>query len=59
MNVEELRKLSKMSRNEFCEYFEIPYRTLQNWELKTRECPEYVLRLIEYKLLKEGLIEID
>jgi hypothetical protein len=43
-----------MSRQEFAEFFSIPYRTLQNWELGTRECPEYLLKLIEYKLTKEG-----
>ncbi|MBE5830588.1 MAG: transcriptional regulator, partial [Butyrivibrio sp.] len=29
----ELRNSTGMSRKEFCAYFEIPYRTLQDWEL--------------------------
>ena len=28
-----LRKETKMGRREFAEYFGIPYRTLQDWEL--------------------------
>ena len=57
MTVNELRSLSGMTRPKFAEYFNIPYRTLQDWELGNRHCPEYLLELIEYKLKKEGLIE--
>lgn len=56
MNIKDLRNASGMDRKEFVEYFAIPYRTLQNWELDTRECPQYLLELIEYKLRKEKLI---
>lgn len=55
----ELRERSGMSRKQFCEYFGIPYRTLQDWELGNRKCPEYLLDLMEYKLTKEGLIRAD
>ena len=41
---------------DFAKYFNIPYRTIQNWEAGTRQCPEYVVELIKYKLEKE-LIE--
>ncbi len=53
----ELRNESGMSRKEFCEYFEIPYRTLQDWELGNRKMPDYLLRLIAYKLKVEGLVK--
>ena len=39
---------------EFSEYLEIPYRTLQNWETGVRKCPDYLVKLIAYKLEKEG-----
>lgn len=52
----ELRAESGMNRKEFCEYFEIPYRTLQDWELGNRKMPDYLLRLIAYKLKVEGLV---
>ena len=46
-----------MSRQAFGDYFKIPYRTLQNWELEVRECPEYLLDLMKYKLEKENEIK--
>lgn len=50
----EIREASGMSRKQFGEYFGIPYRSLQDWELENRKCPDYLLKLIEYKLEKEG-----
>ncbi len=51
----ELRKSTGMNRKEFCAYFEIPYRTVTDWELGNRKMPEYLLRLMEYKVAKEHL----
>ena len=53
----ELRDSTGMTRREFCEYFEIPYRTVQDWELGNRKMPEYLFRLMEYKLQMEKLIK--
>ena len=44
-----------MNRKEFCEHFQIPYRTMTDWELDNRHAPEYVFRLLEYYIRKEGL----
>ena len=49
----EIRETSGMNKTEFGKYFNIPYRTIQNWELGTRECPVYLLDLIQYKLNNE------
>lgn len=49
----ELRESTGMTRKEFCEYFEIPYRTVQDWELRNRKMPDYLLRLMEYKIRME------
>ena len=49
----ELRESTGMTRKEFCEYFEIPYRTFQDWELGNRKMPDYLLRLMEYKIRME------
>ena len=57
MGINELREQSGMSRQAFAEYFKIPYRTLQKWELGERECTSYLLDLMRYKLEKEGLIK--
>lgn len=57
--IQSMRTASGMTRNQFAEYFGLPYRTLQAWELGDREAPQYVTDLIEYKLKKEGLIPED
>ena len=53
----EFRTDTGMTRREFCEYFEIPYRTLQDWELGNRKMPDYLLRLMAYKAKMEKLVE--
>ena len=58
MTFKELREQSGMTRTQFAEYFEIPYRTVQCWELhglskEGRKCPEYLLKLMKYKLDQE------
>ena len=45
-----LRTSTGMTRKEFCQYFGIPYRTLQDWELGNRTMPDYLLRLMIYKI---------
>ena len=61
MTIKELREQSGMSQAEFGAYFDIPKRTIQNWEWEGqnkqgRKCPEYVVSLMLYKLKNEGLI---
>ena len=46
----ELREKTGLNRKEFAEYFGIPYRTVQDWELGNRQMPEYLFRLMEYKI---------
>lgn len=61
MNLKELREASGMSRSKFAEYFGIPYRTVQSWEVECesnrRQCPEYLLDLMKYKLIHEGIMK--
>lgn len=54
MTIKDLRTMSGMTQQEFANYFEIPKRTIENWEGGQRKCPEYLEKLIEYKLIKEG-----
>ena len=37
-------------------YFQIPYRTVTEWERGNRNAPEYVLRMMEYiiRIEKQG-----
>ncbi len=53
--IKELRECTGMNRKEFCEYFQIPYRTVTEWERGNRHAPEYVLRLLEYYIRMEKL----
>ena len=57
---EELRKLREstgMNRKEFCEYFEIPYMTETGGEVGYRRGPQYLLRLMAYKIRMEKLCD--
>ena len=55
--IKELRESVGMNRKDFCNYFQIPYRTVTEWELGNRHAPEYVLRLLEYYIQNEGLAQ--
>ena len=43
----QIRKRSGLSQAKFCEKYEIPKRTLENWEQGSRECPEYLVKLLD------------
>lgn len=51
----QLRKSTGMNRKQFCDYFQIPYRTMTDWELGNRTMPDYLLRLMAYKVNVEKL----
>ena len=53
----QIKERSGMNWKEFSAYFQIPYRSVQDWERGNRKMPEYVLRLMEYKLRMEKLID--
>lgn len=61
--IKELRKATGMNRREFCEYFQIPYRTVTEWERGNRTMPDYVLRLLSYyirtNILGEKNVELE
>lgn len=52
-----LREEVGMTRKEFCDYFEIPYMTVTDWERGNRRVPMYLLRLIEYKIRMEDMMK--
>lgn len=55
-DIRKLRESTGMNRKEFCEYFNIPYRTVTEWELGGRHAPEYVIRLLEYYIRMEKIL---
>ena len=48
-----IRKQTGMNRKEFAEWLGIPYRTMQDWERGISQVPDYVLRLVDYKVAME------
>lgn len=50
-----LRQESGMTQKAYAEYFDIPQRTIENWESGQRVCPKYLFKLMEYKLKNEGI----
>jgi putative transcriptional regulator len=55
----ELRKSTGMNRRQFCEYFEIPYMTVSDWEHGNRRVPAYLFRLLEYYVRMEQMKKED
>ncbi len=55
--LKELRKMKGMNRREFSEYMGIPLRTIEEWEAGRRKMPDYVLRLISYRVKVENVLE--
>lgn len=57
VTVKDLRKQAGMSRKDFCNSFEIPYRTLQSWELGERKMSDFSKRLLAYVIKTSELVE--
>lgn len=47
--IKKLRSDMGMNRKDFCDYYNIPYRTVADWEAGKRKMPDYVLELMEFK----------
>lgn len=59
MKFKDLTKVYGMSVKSISERFGIPYRTAQNWNSEQRECPDYVLRMIDEILENESKEKIQ
>lgn len=55
MSIKKLRTITGMTQLEFANYFNIPKRTIENWESEKRTPPIYIIELIAYKIKMEGL----
>lgn len=55
MDIREMRMELGDTQTEFAERYQIPFRTIQNWETGVRRPPEYVMNLLE-RQVKEDLI---
>ena len=57
IEIKKLRESTGMNRKEFCECFNISYRTVTEWERGTRNAPDYVLRLLAYYIRMENMVK--
>ncbi len=53
MTIKEIRQLTNLSQQKFCEKYNIPLPTLRKWEQGNREPPGYVLELLEFKVKED------
>lgn len=54
MEIVEMRKLLGLSQAKFAKKYDIPKRTIENWESGKNKCPEYLRELLE-KAVKEDM----
>jgi len=59
MNIKEIRSGLSLSQSQFATKFNIPVRTLQQWEQNKSSPPEYVVDLICKQIEYEGMIRTD
>ena len=48
-----LRAETGLTRKQFAEHFQIPLRTVEEWEAGRRKPPEYIPRLLKYQIMYE------
>ena len=55
MNIREMRTKLGDTQSEFASRYNIPFRTIQNWETGLRKPPEYIITLLENRI-REDLV---
>ena len=53
MNIRELRLQLGDTQSEFAQRYNIPFRTIQNWEAGVRKPPEYITQLLEARVMAD------
>lgn len=56
--IKDLRDITSLSQQAFAEKYSIPFNTIRNWEStrnssRHRECPEYVFRLLSFRVFHD------
>lgn len=54
MTIKDIRALTGLSQAAFAEKYHIPKRTYESWEMGQRTPPEYVVELLEYRIIHEA-----
>lgn len=55
VNIREMRIRLGDTQSEFAARYNIPFRTIQNWETGVRKPPEYIIKLLEQRI-KDDLV---
>jgi len=55
LNIREMRLSLGDTQSEFARRYDIPFRTVQNWETGTRKPPEYIIRWLEKNIKNDML----
>lgn len=53
-NIKKIRKISGLKRSDFCKKYNIPVRTVEDWEYEKNTPPSYIEQLLE-RVVKEDL----
>ena len=53
MTIKELRQMSGLSQAEFAKKYEIPKRSIENWEEGKRVPPPYLIKLLGIAISRE------
>lgn len=56
MSIRELKERAGMTTAQLSEFSGIPVRTLENWLCGHRKPPDYVVQLLHYKIVAEGIV---
>ena len=55
--IKKIRESTGLNRKEFCEKYDIPYRTMTEWELGQRHATDYVIRLLAYYIKTQEILK--
>ncbi len=53
MKIKEMRKITGLSQVKFSKKYNVPVRTLQDWEAGKSSPPSYVIELLEFKIMQD------
>ena len=57
--IKEMRKMTGLSQVKFSKKYNVPVRTLQDWEAGKSSPPPYVIELLEFKIVNDFKKECD
>lgn len=53
MTIKEIRTLTGLTQKQFAEKYHITFSSIRNWESGHRTCPDYVVELLEFKVMED------